>query len=193
MNIPNILTMIRLGMVPCFAVVYLSNIEQSYLIAGIIFVLASLTDIVDGYIARKYNQVTKLGRMLDPLADKLLQLTALACLAVDGIMPWILFCILITKELMMMLGGVRMAGKFEDVMPSNKFGKIVSFIVSFSIASTIIFGAFIKPAIPHIFAVVTVLAIAALVNYFVLYVKVMLKKRDLLTGQPTSADEKESF
>ena len=180
-------------MVPCFAVVYLSDSEYSYLAAGIIFVIASLTDIVDGYIARKYGQVTKLGRMLDPLADKLLQLTALACLAVDGIMPWVLFCIIITKEFMMMLGGIRMAGKFEDIMPSNKFGKVISFIISFSIAFTIIFGAFIKPAIPHIFAVVTVLAISALVNYFILYVKIMLRKRDVLGGQAPSAVKKENF
>lgn len=177
MNIPNILTLIRLGLVPCFAVIYMSSLAHAGLAAGCIFVLAAVTDVIDGYIARKYDQITKLGRILDPLADKLLQLTAISCMALKGIMPMVLFFILISKEMLMFLGGLRMAGRFEDVMPSNWFGKAVAFAVNFSIAFVIIFGKYIESAIPAVFTVITALAVAALLNYFVLYLRVMFRKR----------------
>ena len=77
MNLPNILTMIRFALIPIM--VYLLALEQYW--QGIaIYTLASITDILDGYIARKYNLITPLGKILDPTADKLLQFSALIML-----------------------------------------------------------------------------------------------------------------
>lgn len=77
MNLPNKLTLIRLFLIPVFiAVFYLNVIPYNMLIAAIIFVLASITDFLDGYIARKYNLVTDLGKFLDPIADKVLVLAS---------------------------------------------------------------------------------------------------------------------
>ncbi len=77
MNLPNKITVFRLILIPIFAVLFLTNFSAHYLYAAIIFIAASLTDFLDGYLARKLNLVTDVGKFLDPLADKTLVCTAL--------------------------------------------------------------------------------------------------------------------
>lgn len=80
MNLPNKLTLLRIILVPFFvAFLLLENVPHHYLIALIIFAVASLTDMLDGKIARKYNMVTDFGKFADPLADKILVISAFAC------------------------------------------------------------------------------------------------------------------
>lgn len=182
MNIPNFLSLVRLTLVPVFAVVYMSSMEYSDIYAGIIFIIAALTDVADGYIARKYNKITKIGRILDPLADKLLQATALACLALKSIIPAILCFIFIGKELLMIFGSIFMVNKMDDVLPSNWFGKSVSFVMSISIASAIFFRKIADEKAPHlfntVFVVVTILAVAVLVMYFIKFLMIVSKKNN---------------
>ena len=85
MNLPNFLTALRVAMIPVFIVTY----EQVPPAASLlIFLLASLTDCLDGYLARKWNQITAFGKLFDPLADKLLLLAVLFCIARSGLIPW---------------------------------------------------------------------------------------------------------
>ena len=81
MNLPNKLTLLRIILVPIFVVVLLLDevIPHSYLIAGLIFGIASYTDHLDGKIARKYNLITDFGKFMDPLADKIMVISALVC------------------------------------------------------------------------------------------------------------------
>ncbi|MBO5955682.1 MAG: CDP-alcohol phosphatidyltransferase family protein, partial [Clostridia bacterium] len=98
MNTPNKLTLMRVIMVPVFMWALLS---AYYVAAVIIFVAASLTDQLDGYLARKNNQVTTFGKLMDPLADKILTISALACflgMGVDFINSWVVM-IIISREL----------------------------------------------------------------------------------------------
>ena len=81
MNIPNILTSMRVALIPVLVVVYLMPVPGHYWMACGIFALASITDWLDGYLARKWNQGTPFGAFLDPVADKLLVATALVLLA----------------------------------------------------------------------------------------------------------------
>ncbi len=80
MNIPNTLTFIRVALVPLFVVVFLLPYHWSYAASAVIFGVAAITDALDGYLARKLNQTTKLGAFLDPVADKLMVATALVFL-----------------------------------------------------------------------------------------------------------------
>ncbi|MEC9386682.1 MAG: CDP-diacylglycerol--glycerol-3-phosphate 3-phosphatidyltransferase, partial [Pseudomonadota bacterium] len=80
MNLPNILTMSRIVMIPVFVVIFYLPMQWSYLVSAIIFALAGLTDWLDGYLARKLNQSTPFGAFLDPVADKLMVAVALAVL-----------------------------------------------------------------------------------------------------------------
>ncbi len=81
MNIPNILTLLRVALIPVLVLLFLLPFHWSYLAASVVFALASVTDWLDGYLARKWQQSTPLGAFLDPVADKLLVATALLLLA----------------------------------------------------------------------------------------------------------------
>ena len=104
MNLPNKLTILRIIMIPLVMVFYMVDaIPYGKIIALVLFVLAAVTDFLDGYIARKYNLVTDLGKFLDPIADKLLVISVLLMIVVDGTIPgpWglIVVTIIISREL----------------------------------------------------------------------------------------------
>lgn len=124
MNIPNLLTLFRILLIPVFIAVFNSNIENNTLIALGIFLLAGLTDLLDGYIARKYNMITRLGTLLDPLADKLMLITVLICLALKDYFPLWIAALVIIKEAAMIGGGVFLYySKRSIVIPANLYGK----------------------------------------------------------------------
>ncbi len=84
MNLPNKITVARIAMVPIFIWVLLSGIQNSRLIAAAIFIIASITDFIDGYLARKYELITDFGKLMDPMADKILVASALIALVEIG-------------------------------------------------------------------------------------------------------------
>ena len=99
LNIPNALTMLRILMVPVVVVALLGEIPNGDLVAGIVFALAAFTDGLDGYIARRRDVVTTFGKLMDPLADKLLIVAALVSLvALDRLQAWIAM-VIIAREL----------------------------------------------------------------------------------------------
>lgn len=123
-NLPNLLTVIRILMAPVFLVFLVGEkIPYHFLWACIIFVVASVTDFVDGQLARKNNQVTNLGKLLDPLADKMLTTAALLGFMQFGYCNiWVLMIVL-TREFT--VTGIRMIATVQDVViPANIWGKI---------------------------------------------------------------------
>lgn len=99
MNLPNKLTLFRIFLIPVFIVVMMLNIPSKFLIACLIFIVASATDAMDGHIARKYNLVTDFGKFMDPLADKLLVIAALtSMIEFDLVAAWMVF-IIVAREL----------------------------------------------------------------------------------------------
>ncbi|MBF1003307.1 MAG: CDP-diacylglycerol--glycerol-3-phosphate 3-phosphatidyltransferase [Lachnospiraceae bacterium] len=121
MNLPNRLTILRIFLIPFFVFFMLSDFSKW--IALIIFVVASLTDMLDGKIARKYNLVTDFGKFMDPLADKLLVCSALICLVeLKRIPAWIVIAI-ISREFI--ISGFRLvAAEKQIVIAANFWGKI---------------------------------------------------------------------
>ncbi|HSQ87919.1 CDP-diacylglycerol--glycerol-3-phosphate 3-phosphatidyltransferase [Romboutsia sp.] len=99
MNLPNKLTLFRIFLIPVFIVVMLLNVPNKFLIACIIFVVASITDAMDGHIARKYNLVTDFGKFMDPLADKLLVISALTCMIEMSLVSSWMVIIIVAREL----------------------------------------------------------------------------------------------
>lgn len=99
MNLPNTITLIRIALVPVFMIVALSDMPDSSLWATVIFAIASITDGLDGHIARKYNLITNFGKFVDPLADKLLVTAALLIFVERGIMPAWAVMVLIARDL----------------------------------------------------------------------------------------------
>ncbi len=132
MNLPMKLTFLRIIMIPVFvAVFFIPAIPYRFIISAVIFALAAFTDFLDGYIARKYNMVTDLGKFLDPIADKVLVSTALIVMLVAferevPVLPWygsIAVAIILARELI--ISGFRMiaAGK-GAVLAADLSGKI---------------------------------------------------------------------
>ncbi|MDD6810262.1 MAG: CDP-diacylglycerol--glycerol-3-phosphate 3-phosphatidyltransferase [Lachnospiraceae bacterium] len=115
MNLPNKLTMFRVILIPFFVIFMLIEItSMDKWIALAIFIIASLTDLLDGKIARKYNLVTNFGKFMDPLADKLLVCSALICLVELGKMPAWMVIIIIAREFI--ISGFRLIASDNGVV-----------------------------------------------------------------------------
>ncbi len=166
MNLPNKLTILRLIMIPLFvAVFYLTVIPYNYVISAVIFVLAALTDFLDGYIARKYNLVTNLGKFLDPIADKVLVSTALIVMLLplpneSAILPFygaIAVAVILARELI--VSGFRIvAASNGKVLAADKSGKVKTFTQDVAVV-VLLFGADLMPGL---YSVVNIVGLAFL-------------------------------
>ena len=144
MNLPNKLTLTRILLVPMFMIFVsltsLSGIQDNtfqpvyYLIAGIIFAVASFTDFLDGHLARKWNMVTDFGKFADPLADKLLTTVAFLYMMRDGVCSPVVLCIILAREFA--VSGLRMVAagaKDGKVIAANMWGKVKTVLQMLSI------------------------------------------------------------
>ncbi len=123
LNLPNVLTVLRILLVPVLVVALLGNTPEGDVLAAVVFALASLTDFADGYLARTRGSVTTFGKLMDPLADKLLIIAALLSLVSLGRLPAWVAMVIIARELavtVLRLGATQ-AGV---VMPASTFGKV---------------------------------------------------------------------
>lgn len=139
MNIPNMLTIFRFLLIPVFIAFFFSDMESNLFYSFIVFFVAGITDVLDGFIARRFNMITDLGKLLDPLADKFMLISVLICLATtDLISIWILVIIII-KEIIMVLGAMHLYySKVQIIIPSNKYGKIGTMLFYLAICSVLL-------------------------------------------------------
>ena len=169
LNIPNILTLVRMGLIPVFIVLYYNGLTKA---AFAVYVAACVTDALDGYLARKHNQVTAFGKLMDPLADKLMQLSMMTCLASTGHLPWWVLFVLLGKEIIMVTGGTLLLKKRNVVVMSNFSGKIATVLLILSIVA--IFPWHGVEAIYRIGHVLLYIALAvslfSMVNYGLIYI-----------------------
>jgi len=128
-SIPNILSGFRLLLIPAFLTVYFqAETTAGYRLAAVILLVSGLTDVVDGIIARKFGQITELGKALDPLADKLTQITVSVSLAVRHPAPWPAVVCFILKDVLIFAGGVRIYKKKKQVVSARWYGKAGTFL-----------------------------------------------------------------
>lgn len=123
MNIPNILTIARFFLIPVYIVVFYAG---NYHYAFYIMVLAGVTDVVDGYIARRYNQITEVGKMLDPLADKAMMITVILTLAIKGLIPWAAAAVFFSRDIMMILAATIFHMRGKQNVQANFLGKMTT-------------------------------------------------------------------
>jgi cardiolipin synthase len=126
MNIPNILTMFRLGLIPIYCLVFFSDSPYNMQGALCVLILAGATDVLDGYLARKFNWVTELGVMLDPLADKLMMLAVILSFVVDGRVSWIVAGLLIFRDLAMIVTSIFYVSRGQKTVPATIWGKMTT-------------------------------------------------------------------
>lgn len=168
-TIPNVLSVVRIGLIPVFIWVYFSD-KFSPLIAASILIISGLTDFVDGYIARHYNQITKVGKLLDPLADKLTQATICICLYIKMEQVRFFVWFFIIKEFLMLAGSAILLKKKLVPEAALWFGKIATFL--FYVVMILIIG---FPSLPlqwvyYLFAVLAFFMLLAFVKYFIIFI-----------------------
>lgn len=168
-NIPNILTLARFLLIPLFVYSYVfsGNIVASVIILAV----SGITDVLDGYIARKYNMITKWGVVFDPIADKLTQVTVALCIAIKGhSIMWFVFGFLLVKELVMVLGGINLYKKGDVVVSANWYGKAATLLFYLVFFILIIFGDLLSDFYKTVFAISSVaLSVFALIRYAVIF------------------------
>ncbi len=126
MTTANIITLIRIGFIPIYAVCFLIGTPACEITALVLFIVASCTDSLDGYIARHYNQVTTFGKFVDPLADKLLVLTAISLFVERGDVPGVAAAVIIARE--MIVTTLRVVAMSEGkVLAAGITGKVKTF------------------------------------------------------------------
>ena len=137
-HVPNILTVIRFLLIP-FIVIYIFT--GNYILAFVFFTISGLTDIADGFIARKFNLISNFGKLMDPLADKLTQIATLTSLVMTQIIPiWILLIVLL-KEFIMICGASFLYGK-DVVVYSKWYGKLATVLFYIAIVVSLLLKQF---------------------------------------------------
>lgn len=172
MTIPNILTTVRFLLVPVFPIVYFSGLENAHFTALCIFVFAMFLDVADGFIARKFNMITSLGKMLDPAADKCMVITVVATLVATGKLgSWFLWFVM-AKELVMIFSGSFIYKKEKIIIPSNFFGKLATFLMFLLLVDAMCFGKYIDISS----VVVVVSMVCAFITYCISFVLVKVNQ-----------------
>ena len=180
-NIPNILSIIRILLVVVFVVVFFAL--ESPVWALIVFLTAGATDVVDGYLARRFNWITNLGKILDPLADKLMQCTALVCLCIKELVPIWFALVFFAKELATLITGLLVIKRRSVVVVSKWYGKTAVCLFYLAIFVCIVFRGFLSknPIVAIVmFATVAFFALLAFAGYIQHYSK--LKKEEVSRG-----------
>ena len=128
-NVPNLLSILRIALVPVFLWFLL---DEFFLAAIVVLAIAGLTDFLDGYLARKLNQITKLGKMLDPVADRLYIFATLLALSVTGYVPWWLAALVILRDILMLISLPVLASVGYKSLPVHYLGKASTFALLYS-------------------------------------------------------------
>lgn len=187
-HIPNILTVIRFIFIPSIVI---SIIYDNYLLALILFTLSSLTDVLDGKIARKYNAISDFGKLMDPLADKLTQLSVLLTLSIKNVIPIWIVVILVLKETVMIAGASFLYGK-SLVVSSKWYGKLTTVLIYIAVVSSCLIKIFNLPDFDiYIYILAIIFAIFSLIKYFIyFYGNGYLPNKEELKKQSQTLPEK---
>ena len=156
-TIPNMLSLARIALIPPVISIYMHG---HYVAAGIILIASALTDSLDGFIARRFNQITSLGKVLDPIADKLTQFAVAICLCFSYTALIPLAIVLTAKELAMAVMGFLLLRRGQEPFSARWWGKIASFVFYISVIVIMIFGARISPALVWIIALIAISLLA---------------------------------
>lgn len=175
MNLPNKLTVLRICMIPFFvaALLYENGADQTMrIIANVIFITASLTDLLDGKIARKYGLVTNFGKFMDPLADKLLVCSALICLIQLGQLPAWVVIVIISREFI--ISGFRLVAADNGiVIAASYWGKFKTVFQMTAVVLLIFNIPLLSVLTSAVLWIAVILTVVSLVDYVAKNIKVL--------------------
>lgn len=179
-TVPNALSLIRILLSVGFCIMYFT---EEKLAALIILVISGISDVLDGRIARKYNQVSDFGKVLDPFADKLFTISTVVCICISNILPVWLVCIIVAKELVLIVGALLLMRKTDAVIPSRWYGKMTTVLFFASFFLALLFEVIGLDAgltymvITILTCVATAFAIYSVVNYIMIAKSIYKKQK----------------
>ena len=172
-HVPNALTIIRFLLIP---IIVISIFNGNYIIAFIFFTISGITDIADGFIARKFNLISNFGKLMDPLADKLTQICTIASLTLIHMIPIGILAIVLLKELIMIAGASFLYGK-DVVVYSKWYGKLATVLFYLAIVFSLLINQFKLESIwSNLDLWLFYLALFATVFSLLMYIKDVYKK-----------------
>ncbi len=182
LTVPNLLSFFRIVLIVPFIIFFL---QKNYILAAVALILSGISDALDGFIARTFNQITPLGKILDPIADKLTLFAIMVCMVIltPVVMP--VMIVLIVKDLLMLIGGSRLI-KYKITPPAAKwYGKAGTFMFYVSVCLIV----FLKAAFNYendilsivLLSATTAMMVFALIRYGMIF-------RQLIKNKDSSAD-----
>ena len=189
--IPNVLSVIRIILVFVFVAVFFVYPDNRE-IALIVFITSGVTDVIDGRLARYKNWVTQTGKILDPVADKMMQVAVLFCGFMAGYVPLWIFVFYAMKELLMAVGSVLFFKRNREIGISMRFGKFSAVLFYVVIGLLILLGMLdvnLPPVLVHgMCAVTAIVAILAMVFYYRAYLKAEKDEEEKRNGKKSGRD-----
>lgn len=173
-TIPNIISFFRLILVPLFVITYFKETDSNYYLWSIIIVVISgISDVVDGFIARHFHMVSDLGKVLDPIADKLTQVVVILSLAINHPSIFPMFIVLFLKELLTLFVAVHLLSKGTKPISSKWFGKLSTVVIFITMFYTIMVDIYSISEIPLyiLIALSIVCMLISVAGYFKLFSK----------------------
>ena len=169
-TIPNIISFFRILLIPLFAVAYFRD-ELTMSWSLIILIISGVSDVIDGFIARKFNMISDLGKVLDPIADKLTQAVVLLCLTIKHMIILPTFIVLFIKELLTMFAAIHILSNGTKPISSRWFGKLSTVVIFITMAYAIIVDIYSLSQIPlHILNVISIVCMTISVcGYFKMF------------------------
>ena len=181
-TIPNLLSLFRLVLIPVYSYIYLNATQNyQYLIAGYIMAVSCITDMVDGKIARRYNMISNLGKILDPLADTITQFTLTLCRSLKYPVLRPVLCLFIVKEIFQAVMGIIHLRKGRMLPGALMAGKVCTTILFISLIALVLFPNMNPRFVDAIAAVDTVFLVISFFSYIFAYFGKNTKVQDLKT------------
>ena len=179
-TIPNLLSVVRLLLIPIYMTVYLhADSTGDYLLAGSILAISCLTDLADGKIARKFNMISTVGKILDPIADKATQFTLTYCLALRYPILWTVMAVFIVKELFQLIAGLIHLRKGKILPGALMEGKICTTVFFVSLIALVLIPDISRTAVRIISLTNVVFLMISFVGYIRAYYGSRIELEDM--------------
>lgn len=179
-TIPNLLSLFRLVLIPVYIIIYCNATEMAhYFIAASILAVSCLTDLVDGQIARHFNMISTVGKILDPVADKATQLTLIVCLAIHYPILWLLTSLFVIKESFQLIVGYIAYRKGKMLKGALLAGKICTTVLFISLIILVLMPNLSESAVDIITIIDAAFLLVSFVSYIFAYFGKKKKLQDL--------------
>lgn len=179
-TIPNILSLFRLALIPLYVSIYLNaKQEADYYLAAAILAVSCLTDLIDGQIARRFDMISTVGKVLDPFADKVTQFTLVVCLAIKYPVLWTLVVLIFIKEIFQLVAGIIRFKKGRMLKGAQFTGKICTTVLFISLIVLVMFPGIPLHYVNWIALVDGIFLMIAFVDYIFVYIRKDAKFQDL--------------